>query len=553
MDRDGHGALTADDPLKAVPLWRAVIGNALLQALLVGLLALAMRVVLTQWPTSLPERIYAGPILCVGAATMRYAGVSLVVALAIGVALKLRGCSWRDEQLRPLRVIVASIAIVLAWSYGLYPYNHYFGQAHLLDRGLVIALALLTIRHPSFFPPFLWMVIVVIGQFKGTIGYYSWTDISLVVDGAAIMTAGLALRALGLVRAQAIVLALLVMVAAQYFDAARLKVTMSPTGFEWVFHNDMASLFVSSHLNGWLPDLSTKTVLTLASAISLVAVPLQLLTLVIEGAPIVMLLSRRLTIGVLAALIAIHVGIFAASGILFWKWAALCAALAWTLRRFGKGWLEPRWLALAVLPIIFYAGKIPSFGNGLAWWDTRLSQYHELVAVTDTGERFRLDEHDLAPYDKTIAQDRFTFLHKEKRLTRTLAAVDRPAYPLFRALQDAQTDDAVAAMIEQQGTRQWDRTKAQRFDDFIRIFLRSRNEHGKELLVRFFALVSPPMHIGHRAPTATRLPPDAKVARVEVMFREVFFDGERLHELSERKVRTIDIDIDKEATVGVKR
>ena len=48
-----------------------------------------------------------------------------------------------------------------------------------------------------------------------------------------------------------------------------------------------------------------------------------------------------------------------------------------------------------------------------------------------------------------------------------------------------------------------------------------------------------PMHISHGARAAQRLPPAAKVERVEVMFREVWYDGARLHLLREVKVRDI--------------
>lgn len=524
----------------AAPSWQARLQRVALHPLahVVVLCAafLALRVVLTQWPTGLAPAAYTKPVLAFQAMAVPKALVALLFAIGVSVALLLRKLSWRDDELGKLRVIFASSALVLAWSYGLYPYNHYLGQAHLLDRALVVGLAVLVVRHPAFFPPFVWALVVVLGQFKQPLGY-SWTDIDLVVDASSILVGALVLRALGLMRAQGVVFALLVLIGAQYFDAARLKHVISPTGFEWALENDIANLWVSSHLNGWLPDLSADTVLAIARFVSSVAVPLQLATLVLEAAPLVMLFSRRLTIVVLLALVAMHLGILAASGIFFWKWAVLCCAVALALYRFGRDWLQPRWMALVVAPLIFMGGKWADVGNGLAWWDTRISQYHQLWAVTDDGQRFRLDEHDLAPYDKTIAQDRFFYLHDEPNYTRTLGAATG-GYRQYRTIQDAASVERVEQLIER-AKGKYDEKRAKRFDRFVRDFLRSRNARKDDLLVRFLAFISPPMHIGHRAPSPQRLPRDKKVVQVDVVFREVWFDGKALHDLGEKTVREI--------------
>jgi hypothetical protein len=71
------------------------------------------------------------------------------------------------------------------------------------------------------------------------------------------------------------------------------------------------------------------------------------------------------------------------------------------------------------------------------------------------------------------------------------------------------------------------------FDHFVRSFLSSRARRGEDLVPRVLAVVAAPMHISHRAPATQRLPPAAEVERVEVMFREVWYDGARLHLLRE--------------------
>lgn len=513
---------------------RSVIAHPLTQIVLIVAGFLPVRIVLTRWPARLPEDAYAQPMLFLEALMSRRAALALLLAVGVGVALQWRRLSWRDEDLGKLRIVAASSAIILAWSYALYPFNHYLGQAHLLDRGLVIGLAALVVVHPAFVPLFLWMLVVIVGQFQGPL-HYSWTDIDLVVDVLALLVAALGFRALALVRAQGIVLALLVLVGAHYVDAARVKYALSPRGWEWAFHNDIANLFVSSHLNGWLADLSEPTVLAIAWLVSAVAVPLQVLTWALEGAPLAILASRPLAIGLLLGLIGLHVGILVSSGIFFWKWAVVDAALALVLWRGDAGWFSSRATAVAVAPMILLGG-LTGIGNNLGWWDSRLSQYHQLWAVTASGERWRIDEQFFGPYDKPIAQDRFFYLHSEPELTQTLGGTHR--YRDFMAIQRVDNKDDLRAMIARGAVRR-NESRAKRFDHFVRSFLSSHARRGEDLVPRLLAIVSTPMHISHRARAAQRLPRGANVERVEVMFREVWYDGAQLHLLREVKVRDI--------------
>ncbi len=128
------------------------------------------------------------------------------------------------------------------------------------------------------------------------------------------------------------------------------------------------------------------------------------------------------------------------------------------------------------------------------------------------------------------------YLHSEPELTQTLGGTLR--YRDFMAIQRVDEKDDLRAMIAR-GTVRRNDNRAKGFDHFVQSFLSSRARRGGDLVPRVLAVVTAPMHISHGARAAQRLPPAAKVERVEVMFREVWYDGARLHLLREVKVRDI--------------
>jgi hypothetical protein len=325
----------------------------------------------------------------------------------------------------------------------------------------------------------------------------------------------------------------LVVVGASYFDAAWKKWALSPGGLEWVFDNDISNLFVASHLNGWLPDLSDERVLSIAATVHRLAVPIQLLTFVVEVLPLVMLVSRRLTIALLLGFVAMHLGIYAASGINFWKWSFFDLALVFVLvRSRSPMWWDDRRrslvLALIAVPVVLIGGRL-GFGSSLGWFDTRLTQCHSFWAYADDGGEYQLGEIDFAPYDKSMSQDRFYFLHDVRPLVTTLGATND--YLRFVTLQDADTPELFLPLVEDRKPRRPNLTATEVFDDLVRKTMRARNAG---ITTDFWpARLSGPMHIQHGGKTSLRLPKDVVVTTVRVRFHEVLYTGSALVTLNE--------------------
>lgn len=479
--------------------------------------------------------VYESPSIVLAA--LARPGVIAAALLAAAIALlgmkRLRWSALGDTRL--MRIPLSATALVLAFSFSTYDVNLYLGQTHTLDRLLVLALGVGVVFHPGVTPLFFVAVTLVLGQFSTPLGY-SWADVALLFFVVMAATAWLALRLVLPMDARSLTYLWMCTVGAAYFDAAWRKWALSPHGWEWVFQNDIANLFVSSHLNGWLPDLSKEAVLAWGHRIHNVAVPMQVLTFGLEVLPALMIFSRRLTAFTLVALVGMHAGIFLASGILFWKWSIFDLTLAYVIwRHAGTAWPSYRWvLAVIAIPIVVFAGRL-GVGSSLGWWDTTLSQFHTFHAVTDDGRRYRLDELDFAPLDKTIAQDRFFALHDEKQTTSTLGATN--SYRRFRQLQEA-SPERVLEIMKTGGVKK-NEGVARRFDHFVRTVMHARNRgfgHGY-WLARF----SGPMHIHHHAPSAERLPDGVAVRKVEVVFHEVLYTGDDLLVLKEKTVREIDI------------
>ncbi len=105
-------------------------------------------------------------------------GRSTLMLLASALlALLLARCEWVDiEAGRAVRVVVAVAVATLAIGFSLYARNEYLDRSHLLDRALVLALAVGAAWRLALLPVFTFVCYAVIGQFSLPLGSYSWTD-----------------------------------------------------------------------------------------------------------------------------------------------------------------------------------------------------------------------------------------------------------------------------------------------------------------------------------------------------------------------------------------
>jgi hypothetical protein len=160
---------TLKEYIKDIDISNGYSTVALLLVLLIGYNGLWR---LIDWIRPLPEEVYHGPSITVGAMSEGLFVILLVVPSLI-LFFGRHELTWNQfEHGRALRIFIMLAALPFVWTYVTYDYNLYFDQAHHLDRALLLILYGLIWYHPAFVYPFLLIAIAILGQFFHPFGHY---------------------------------------------------------------------------------------------------------------------------------------------------------------------------------------------------------------------------------------------------------------------------------------------------------------------------------------------------------------------------------------------
>lgn len=511
----------------------------LIQTVVVAGFYLALRPLFSPLLSKLPARVFVEPVITVGLARQWYA-LPVVLACSALPLLFFRRLSWRKlEAWRPLRWVAVGIAAAFLWEYSTYDYNLFFNQAHMVDRWLIIGLALLVIVHPSFAPPLVALATVMAGQFRHPLLAYTWTDKWLLFQVAILFVAFLHARVLVRAHTATFVFLALCLTADGYVASAVAKLELSPDPLAWVRDNDLRNLVVAAHLNGWLSWLDEARLLAALSTVKSLNVPLSAMTLALELGAVLLLVRRRLSIIVLAATCALHVAIYAASAILFWKWICVDLLLIAFLLRAERrvvarifSWRTALASFAVIVASTWYLKPV-----GLGWFDTRLNHVFDLRAVGASGKSYRVSRDFMAPFDVIFAQNRFSYLTDERVVVNTFGTTRK--VKVAQRIDAARTNADIKAIRQAFGRNQWHTKRTRYFDKFIKQFFAQLNRRrAKTMVPRWMAA---PHHIQVSAVGPDVYALQEPVRSIEVWYKEAFYDGDTIRVLREAVVRTIPI------------
>ena len=444
--------------------------------------------------------------------------------------------SWSEfDHGNALRLAIGGLTLVFAWTFATYETNLFFERTHGFDRALLIALAALVFWRPAFLLLFLPLLLGVVWQFEYPLGGYSWTDKSAPLRVLLLFQAAfLWLSLTGGRRTEAFLFTTCSLVAAHYWIPGLEKLRLG-----WLAHGHLHHLTIAAWANGWLAHLRAEEIGALARMLARGEVVSLGFTIAVETGALLFLLHRRVGLALLAGWTLLHVGIFATSGICFWKWALLDSGLAVLLatlprsahaRIFGPG---PLLLSLVLIAGANWWCKPVRLG----WYDTRLAYTYRYTVVGPSGSAYRIAPSFFAPYDLLVSQNRFGYLSEHPTLTGTYGMTQDPA--IAAALLDARTLSEVEALESRWGAHLFDAQKARTFDHFMRRFLRAWNRRAFQR--PWYAPLRPPHHIW----TAAREPAYAgqePIARLLVDRVTTVWDEERVLEIRVERVRDLEIE-----------
>jgi hypothetical protein len=390
-----------------------------------------------------------------------------------------------------------TLVATMAWAFSTYNYNHYFDQSHIWDRVLLVALAIGCWFHPAFIFGFLLQMMAIASQFHHPLGDYSWTDKILPVRVLTAFAASLVTLLIWKRRvARDFILLACCIAAAHYFVAGWSKVEL-----QWWQHDQLDNLAAGAQANGWFYFLSRETLARFFEIIRACNHTGVWLTLLVEVGAVVFLLHRRVAFGMLAGWILLHLGIFAASGICFWKWIIFDAALMVLLLQLSAG--TKRWLFST--PRFATAVVLIAWGNSLftpprlGWHDTSVSYTFEFSGRGISGEEYEISKESLAPYDLFFSQNLLFFLTDRPALTATFGATRNSA--VAASLRPPPRDTQEIAEIESRlGQSKYDVTQSALFVQFVERFFGTWN---LRLNLKNQTVLRAPLHIwSHQPPNA---------------------------------------------------
>lgn len=453
------------------------------------------------------------------------------------VLFRWRETSWEAIGDKQLRVFITVPTVLLAFAFSAYDFNHYVDQLHLSDRLLLIVLGIATWSHPGFAAPTTIVAILMARQFSAPLGSYTWTDKRLLFDVLLLFHVYLCLHAFKKHKPYAFYSLTLVLIGGSYIIPAFTKLSL-----HWHQQDELWNLFIGAYTNDWLVTLSPETAVEIAQGIKKVTPLLLYGTLVLELVPFIFLLHRRLTMVILVGCVGLHLGIFATSGIFFWKWITLDLVLVYAFRRMdetdSKRLFGPKnaylWLSI---PMMFFVRDYASVVR-LGWLDTELNTTYHFEAVGESGHVYPVSRAFFSPFDVIFAQNRFPYLGRERNIPMTFGVHTNEQIGL--AVNEAHTAEDIAAIEKRFGRVTYEEGRARRFDRFIRKYFQSVNAHG-EKREAFYGWLGAPHHIWN-----FRRPDDywgqEPVVEVRVRMKKQFFrDDAHLDTLFDEVVRTIEI------------
>ena len=453
-----------------------------------------------------------------------------------------------------LRVLATVLTAGLAWQATTRDRDLIDGEWHTWQRAAVVLAAV-----ASWFTP----AGILAGMFLFTTPFGLWQHhatlpMRLLQSIAAFVLAAALLRlplpmfdALALLRnSTAIVFFMTTMVASHYLITALAKMWLGPKPWSWVTENRMHHLAASAWSWGWARFIPWARWLRVIRALKRVERPLQGGAFGVELLAPLALLHPNLAVGFLLAWAAFHVGVFATSGLLFWDWIAADLALAVcilllpdevTTAAFGP-WQTLAGLAfMAAFPLRHKLWKPMPLG----WYDTPLTQRMHWRVIGADGSVRGLYNDFLCPHERIYGKVHGCFLAPVPVMTYHLGEVWKPALrdAIRAAVPDPARLDAVRARF---GIRPVCTERTATHAACLRRFAAAVNAgERKHALPRGLRWLKAPgdqlFYWGDLPPWRGPEAGHAPAARIEVVFREECFDGERLVRLRDEVVLTVDV------------
>lgn len=395
-------------------------------------------------------------------------GAAAVLVLA-PLGATLRGAA---PDAGPLRWVALLVVAIVTWRCATIDYDMRWPQAPQdRDRLLLIGLAF---AAAAWAPLLLLWLTVACGRLMAwqhhammplrvLKGYLAWFLVAAGVAAMVPVTPPAWTRA-------ALLLVLGSVSLSHYVKPAWSKVRLGPRWWSWAWENHLHYLIAAAYSWGWarfVPRAVVQRVLRLVRPLDR---PLNLATMVVEWAPLVAFLDRRLLVAALAATAVFHVVIVVCSGIFFWESLCTNAALAVVVARLHGAGYAPAfgpWPALfACATFLLCTVDLLWQPFHLGWWDTPFTARILWQVETASGRIQGLYNNYMCPFEREFGRYAGYFLSREPVLHGPLGGVFDLAVR-DRIVAAGADPVALSRLKEAYGKVRWDPVMGERHVDYL--------------------------------------------------------------------------------------
>lgn len=456
-----------------------------------------------------------------------------------------RKLRWEDwEHGRSMRGAMMLILGMVAWAGATMPYNVYLDRAHLFDRFLVVAFAVATWKTPLAAPFVARFALIMLRQADLPIRQDSF-DYRAIIDVLVAFSAFVWVSYRKTFQPKHFLLFALAVFGSYYYATGIAKWGFGPK-YSWLLENRLSNLTASAYVHGWLGFIPEGWFMAFLGVVRKFDIPLAVFTLVVEyGALVAFFVRPSLTRLWLLFGAMLHLGIFAMSGIFFWKWAFTDLVLFFWLGRPG-GAEVLRAMSRNALNLVFGVGLVYyslqwiwfSPQIGVAWYDTRFMENYEIHVVDTKGSKYMMHPSSFAPGEVHWEQGFFCYATTgERTLTQVYGTVYN--HHIFKAIEAIK--DPKEALLMHRRERLCDDARGKKtFEDFMQRFFGNLNR-SKGFRHRWLSWIGRPTHIWIQPP-GIFYKGQAPVVRVEVWRTLVLHHEGALHRLEHKLVRSLDIE-----------
>ncbi len=466
----------------------------------------------------------------------------LLAPTVLLVALR-RRLRWTDfDHGKELRLLVTLIVGILAWAGSTFDYNSYLDQGHFVDRAVLVALAVASYFTPLAVPFAVRWAFVMLKEASVPI-FQDDFDLRSTAELLIVFSCFLWASAFRSFRARHALFAMIGCWASYYFAAGLAKLSLGPESWSWALTDHVSNLSFGAHVRGWLSVVPDDVYLSVVAVVRKTDRALALYTTVLElGCLFLFFVHPKIARWTFLFCFFLHFGIFALTGICFWKWMFVNLAFFFWLRKKGALPLRqmtrgPLLAMFGVVVVYFSLGHgyyLPQIG--VAWYDSRMVESYVFYAVGDSGKRYFLDPSYLTPMDIQWIQGRLCYATEETSAT-GIYGVTR-SQRIFQALEEIPRPGDAMALVKR-GRKCADARQRDIFDEFFRRYFRTINRSGRQHT--WLSAIGRPRHLYVFPKADLKYDTQEPVRRLELWREIIVLHGDKAHKLETKLTHTVEI------------